>query len=227
MPERPKPLRRQARPRRWSRPGRSLCLTAWPDQPAHGAVGPGAATAAARGLPVGRASRSSAAVHRQLDQQGVVRSRAAAGLAQALRSCSAPCPHLLPHSGASGITSRPEIGQLPSSPDVLVTDPASLPLPELRAACNYFSLQATGMPPGARPSASIGISIIMQVSSKMQTGFGLSVLLPACAQSCLHRCLAHVPGVHTLQIACVWVLTATGQLTCHGQGCDGTLIRAF
>ena len=38
-----------------------------------------------------------------------------------------------------------ETGQLPSSPDVLVTDPASLRLPELRAACDYLSLQTTGV----------------------------------------------------------------------------------
>ena len=37
-----------------------------------------------------------------------------------------------------------ENSQLPSSPNVLVTDPASLRLPELRAACHYYGLQATG-----------------------------------------------------------------------------------
>ena len=49
---------------------------------------------------------------------------------------------------------KTEKGQLPSSPDVLVTDPASLWLPELRAACDYFSLQATGMPALGRARAS-------------------------------------------------------------------------
>ena len=38
-------------------------------------------------------------------------------------------------------------GQLPSTPDVVITDPASLCLPELRAACNYLGLYTSGMPP--------------------------------------------------------------------------------
>ena len=35
-------------------------------------------------------------------------------------------------------------GQLPGKPDVLVTDPASLRVPELRAACVFFSLRPAG-----------------------------------------------------------------------------------
>ena len=36
-------------------------------------------------------------------------------------------------------------GQLPDSPDVLINDPASLRMPELKAACRYYGLTPMGM----------------------------------------------------------------------------------
>ena len=35
-------------------------------------------------------------------------------------------------------------GQLPANPDTLVTDPASLRVPELKAACAYYGLSSSG-----------------------------------------------------------------------------------
>ena len=61
----------------------------------------------------------------------------------------------LPHPPAmqqgKGQYPENEQGQLPSSTDGLISEPVSLQLPELRAACKYFSLQATGVPPLLRP----------------------------------------------------------------------------
>ena len=37
-------------------------------------------------------------------------------------------------------------GQLPDHPDVLVSDPASLRMPELKAACAYYGLPLPGRP---------------------------------------------------------------------------------
>ena len=39
--------------------------------------------------------------------------------------------------------------RLPASPDVLVTNPTSLPVPDLRAACAYFGLSSSGALPAA------------------------------------------------------------------------------
>ena len=56
---------------------------------------------------------------------------------------SPECP---PHFQSREISWSPRTtGQLPSNPQLLLTDPACLTVPELRDACKYYGISSTGM----------------------------------------------------------------------------------
>ena len=60
-----------------------------------------------------------------------------------------------PISTERGTKLRGEKGQLPDNPDLLVTDPASLRMPELKAACQYYGLSSSGEVTAARAASAV------------------------------------------------------------------------